>query len=161
MKAPYTPWLVAITALLIAQVALTGYMTFGRGRESTIAIGHSAMDGQPSLRSIPDLPKTNIAFVQTAHDFGVIKDDKKQYATFDFVNKGKEPLLILSAEGSCGCTVPTWPREPVAPGKTGKIEVSFDPNGKTGEHTKIVTITSNTDPQTTILTIKATIVKSN
>jgi hypothetical protein len=67
--------------------------------------------------------------------------------------------MILSAEGSCGCTVPSWPKEPIAPGKTNTIEISFDPGGKSGEQSKIITITSNSEPSTTILTIKATIVK--
>jgi hypothetical protein len=113
------------------------------------------------LNSIPDLPQTQIEFEQNTHDFGVIKDDKKQYTTFYFTNSGKEPLMILGAEGSCGCTVPTWPKDPIAPGKSGKIEVAFDPNGKLGEQSKIVTLTANTEPKTTILTVKATIVKSN
>ena len=67
--------------------------------------------------------------------------------------------MILSAEGSCGCTVPSWPKEPIAPGINNIIEISFDPNGKSGEQSKIITITSNTQPSTTILTIKAIIVK--
>ncbi|MBX2904088.1 MAG: DUF1573 domain-containing protein [Chitinophagales bacterium] len=118
-------------------------------------------EGVAPINSIPDLPPTAVQFSKTTHDFGIIKDDKKQYTTFEFTNSGKEPLMILGAEGSCGCTVPTWPKEPIAPGESGKIEVAFDPNGKSGEQSKIVTITANTEPKTTILTVKATIVKSN
>lgn len=115
----------------------------------------------PAINKIPDLPKTSIHFDSTIHQFGIIKDDKKQYHAFEFTNTGKEPLMILGAEGSCGCTVPSWPRDPIAPGKSAKIEVSFDPTGKSGEQSKIVSVTSNTEPTTTILTISATIIKSN
>ncbi len=115
----------------------------------------------PAIKSMPNLPKTTLKFDSLIHNFGVIKDDKKQYHAFEFTNTGKEPLMILGAEGSCGCTVPSWPRDPIAPGKSAKIEVSFDPNGKSGEQSKIVTVTSNTEPTTSILTITATIIKSN
>ena len=117
-------------------------------------------DGVPAVKSIPDLPKTAVSFGQVSHDFGVIDDSKKQYAQFKFKNTGTEPLLILSAEGSCGCTVPEWPKEAIAPGEEETIEVAFDPNGQLGEQAKIVTITANTEPTTTILTVKANIVKS-
>jgi hypothetical protein len=109
----------------------------------------------------PNLPPTSIAFALTSHDFGIIKDDKKVYTRFAFVNTGTEPLMIISAEGSCGCTVPDWPKRPIAPKDSSYIEVSFDPNGKSGEVTKVITITSNTNPSASILSIKANIVKSN
>lgn len=121
----------------------------------------STQKGIAPINSIPDFPPTAINFNTTSHDFGVINDDKRQYVKFHFTNTGKEPLLILGAEGSCGCTVPTWPKEPILPNESGDIEVAFDPNGKSGEQSKIVTITANTEPTTTILTIKATIIKSN
>ncbi len=117
--------------------------------------------GVPAIKSMPDMPPTSIRFDSATHDFGTIPDTHKVYTQFTFTNTGKEPLMILSAEGSCGCTIPTWPREPLPPGKQGMIEVSFDPNGKSGEQSKIVTITSNTAPTATILTIKATIIKGN
>ena len=115
----------------------------------------------PAIQSVPDLPKTIIRFDEESHDFRVIPDSHKVYHKFRFTNMGKEPLMILSAEGSCGCTVPSWPKTAIKPGDAGEIEVSFDPNGKSGENSKIVTVTSNTEPQTSILTIKATVVKSN
>ena len=61
---------------------------------------------------------------------------------FEFTNTGKEPLIISDAKGSCGCTVPQWPKEPIAPGKMGKIKVTYD-SKRTGNIDKKVTITSN------------------
>jgi hypothetical protein len=62
-------------------------------------------------------------------------------------------LIISNAKGSCGCTVPKWPKEPIAPGETGEIAVEYKPAGQSGVQTKYVTITANTSPATTQLTI--------
>lgn len=122
---------------------------------------NSIDSGIPPTKSMPDMPPTTIKFDTIKHDFGIIKDNKKVYTTFNFTNTGKEPLLIYSAEASCGCTVPEWPKEPVAPGATGKITVAFDPDGKSGEHSKTIVVKANTEPSTSVLIISATIVKSN
>ena len=75
--------------------------------------------------------------------------------TFEFVNSGTEPLILDKCKGSCGCTVPECPKEPILPGKSGKIEVKFNSKGKKNKQTKKVTVTANTDPGQTILTINA------
>lgn len=152
-----------LKSILVMLIILTVIQlcTFIRLDNSMMKLTENNIDqGVQPLKSIPDLPKTSISFDSNFHDFGVIPDSKKVYTQFVFTNTGKEPLMILAAEGSCGCTVPSWPKEPIAPGKSSIIEISFDPNGKSGEQTKIVTITSNSEPTTTILTIKATVVKS-
>lgn len=103
------------------------------------------------------MPKTSITFKEMEHDFGKIKQgDKVKYA-FKFKNTGKEPLVINSAKGSCGCTVPSYPKEPVAPGADAVIDVEFNSAGKSGAQTKTVTLNANTDPNPTRLTIKAEI----
>ena len=68
-------------------------------------------------------------------------------------NNGSEPLVIKNAKGSCGCTVPTWPREPIAPGATGEIGVNYDTK-RVGVFTKTITLTTNADKKPVILTIK-------
>lgn len=115
--------------------------------------------GETHFKNLPGLPLTSMVFKKQSYDFGVIPDSKKVYTQFGFTNTGEEPLVIIGAEGSCGCTVPSWPKKSIAPGDTGTIEVAFDPNGKSGDQSKIVTITTNTRPQTTVITVKATIVK--
>lgn len=101
------------------------------------------------------LPKTSVKFNEMEHDFGKIKAGDKVKYSFKFKNSGKEPLIINSAKGSCGCTVPSYPKEPVAPGAEGVIDVEFNSAGKSGAQTKTVTINANTDPNPTRLTIKA------
>ena len=147
-------FVIAVVQIFSLRLQLTGHLLRG--------VNGMAIEDKPVLpiRSVPDMPLTRLQFDSALHDFGTIPDNHKAYTQFSFTNIGKEPLMIFSAEGSCGCTVPTWPKEPIAPGKQGIIEISFDPNGKSGEHSKIITITSNTAPTATILTIKATIVKS-
>lgn len=98
---------------------------------------------------------SSVLFERVNHDFGKISDDEFVNTRFKFKNTGTNPLFILNAEGSCGCTVPRWPREPLAPGANGEIYVQFDSHGKRGEIEKTVTVTSNTTPAKTILTIKS------
>lgn len=83
-----------------------------------------------------------IEFTKDTHDYGTVKYGADGTCTFEFKNTGNEPLIISTAKGSCGCTVPEWPKEPIAPGATGVIKVSYD-TMRTGEINKSVTITSN------------------
>jgi hypothetical protein len=99
--------------------------------------------------------KTGIKFAEVAHNFGNIKQDSKNTKIFKFTNTGKEPLIIEDAKGSCGCTVPKFPKEPIKPGATGEIEVVYSPGKQQGAQTKTVTITANTNPITTTLNISA------
>lgn len=105
----------------------------------------------------PNAPKPVMTFKESEFDFGNIKADKKVQHTFTFTNTGEAPLVIESATATCGCTVPEWPKEPIAPGKTGTIKVEFDPTGKSGQQSKQITITANTNPQVNYLTIKTNI----
>lgn len=101
-----------------------------------------------------DGPTTTIAFDNPVYDFGTRKTGEMVDYVYTFTNTGSEPLVISNAKGSCGCTVPEWPKEPIPAGGKGEIKVRFDGKGKTGSQSKNVTITANTNPPTTILTIK-------
>lgn len=83
-----------------------------------------------------------IEFMKETHDYGSIKYDADPYCTFEFKNTGDEPLIISNAKGSCGCTVPEWSKEPIAPGATGSIRVKYDTK-RPGPINKSVTIDSN------------------
>ena len=96
-----------------------------------------------------------IDFSKEVHDYGTIENGANGQCTFEFKNTGNAPLIISNAKGSCGCTVPQCPKVPIAPGATGKIEVKFNSKGKKNKQTKKVTVTANTDPAQTILTITA------
>lgn len=84
-----------------------------------------------------------IAFEESSRDFGNIKQGDKVEHVFKFENKGKVPLVISNVAATCGCTVPAWPKEPIAPGQKGEIKVSFNSAGKMGKQNSVVRIYSN------------------
>ena len=83
-----------------------------------------------------------IDFAKETHDYETLKYGADGTCTFEFKNTGNEPLIISNAKGSCGCTVPVWPKEPIAPGAKGVITVKYDTK-RPGAINKMVTITSN------------------
>tara|TARA_Y100000992_G_scaffold283305_1_gene232495 strand:- start:2466 stop:3017 length:552 start_codon:yes stop_codon:yes gene_type:complete len=116
----------------------------------------------PTMDGSSKLPKTNIKFGTDLHEFGNVDVNSENKFSFTFKNSGNEPLKISNAKGSCGCTVPNWPKEPILPGKSGEIEVVFRPSkGQAGtKQTKTVTVSANTSPQNTILKITAFVNKT-
>lgn len=94
-----------------------------------------------------------MTFDNTTVDYGLVEKGADPLRKFPFKNTGNEPLIIKNAKGSCGCTVPTYPKEPVMPGETGVIEVRYDTQ-RTGPFTKTVTVTTNEAVDTKTLTIK-------
>ena len=92
------------------------------------------------------------------HDYGTIQKNADGACEFIVTNVGTEPLVIEKCKGSCGCTVPTCPKEPIQPGGEGEIKVVFNSRGKKNKQTKRVTITANTAPEAqTVLTISANV----
>lgn len=92
------------------------------------------------------------------HDFGVIIQGERVSYTFTFKNVGKSNLIISSVHASCGCTVPKYDSNPIAPGKEGKIEVVFDSSGRSGLQNKTVTVLANTQPSTVELHFTAEVI---
>jgi hypothetical protein len=107
----------------------------------------------------PAGPKTSVSFKNMEHDFGNISQGSTNDYVFTFTNTGKEPLIISNAKGSCGCTVPRWPKEPIAPGETGEIEIVYKPGKQKNQQTKSITVTANTEPEKTVLKIKANVLE--
>jgi hypothetical protein len=103
----------------------------------------------------PEGPIPSFEFVEVDHDFGTISEGDVVEHIFKFKNTGEAPLIIQSAKGSCGCTVPTWPKEPIPVGGEGEIMAQFNSKGKPNVQNKTVTITANTYPKSTTLRIKA------
>jgi hypothetical protein len=105
----------------------------------------------------PDsLPLAEITFDNNEFNFGVITDGEVVKHTFKFTNTGKAPLIVRDARASCGCTIPEWTKEAIAPGGEGKIDVSFNSAGKGGQKNvdKKVTVYANTNPAETLVFIK-------
>jgi len=99
--------------------------------------------------------KTSLNFATYEHDFGKINQGDNVECVFKVTNTGNEPLIIEDAKGSCGCTVPEYPKEPIPKGETRDIKVKFNSAGKSKNQQKTVTLTANTEPINTTLTIKA------
>jgi hypothetical protein len=98
-----------------------------------------------------------IEFEKEVHDYGNIKYGANGTCTFEFKNTGNAPLIISKAQGSCGCTVPEWPKEPIPPGGKAVIKVKYDTK-RPGPISKSVTITSNaTNEPSKVIRIKGTV----
>lgn len=102
-----------------------------------------------------DMPKIELS--QDFFDFGEMNQKESVNTEFILKNTGDAPLLIRSAKGSCGCTVPEWPKEPVAVGDEAIIKVTFNSGNKKGKQNKTVTLVTNAIPSTKVLTIKGTV----
>ncbi len=111
----------------------------------------------------PTVPATtlkadDLAFADLVHDFGTVMEGPDATCVFTFKNNGNEPIVIQKAQPSCGCTVPSFSSEPVAPGATGKIDVAYHTKGKPNAFSKSITVVSNAG--TKVLTIKGTVEKA-
>ena len=104
----------------------------------------------------PDPNAPTMSFVKDAIDYGTIKQDAEGTRIFSFKNDGKTPIVISEAHGSCGCTVPTYPKEPIAPGATAEIKVHYDTH-RVGPFSKSVTVNSNAKNSPVVLKISGTV----
>ena len=112
------------------------------------------------LQEAEEATKTTMSFNKLKIDFGKIKEDTENPATFIVTNTGKNPLIIDRVDVSCGCTTAKKPEKPILPGKSDKIEVVFHPKvGQLDTQEKTVTVTANTDPSIVVLKINAFVVK--
>ena len=155
---------------------LAASLLLGCNREKTTEAGTQGMNAaadqaaadaranptidNPNVASDTEAPNPNapvLTFAESQFDFGDIQPDSKVHHTFKFTNTGKTPLLIADATASCGCTTPSWTKQPIAPGSTGEMEVQFDSRGKQGLINKQVSVRANTQPSITTIYIKGNI----
>jgi hypothetical protein len=116
-----------------------------------------SQEEQMALQAVQSAELPVIAFMAESHDFGTINEGEVVETEFKFTNTGEAPLIISAAQGSCGCTIPEYPKEPIAPGEEGRILVSFNSEGKPNQQSKTVTLTTNAVPSTKVLTITANV----
>ena len=121
----------------------------------------SSSQTTPVTTTTPNDPNAPImTFESDNHDYGTIKQGDNGTYEFKFTNTGKSPLIISNAKGSCGCTVPEWPKDPIKPGETSAIKATYDTK-RVGAFTKTVTVTSNAKETSKILTIHGVVEGEN
>jgi len=125
----------------------------------TVAAGAETAEGT-EMSVTPDNVEAlaSISFEEESFDFGNIVQGEKVEHTFKFTNTGSNDLVIVSAKGSCGCTIPKWPKEPVRPGETADMFVVFNSDGKSGKQHKKVSVIANTEPATTEVVITGDVI---
>ena len=119
----------------------------------------NAQDNNQAVQATPP-PNPNapeISFDKVVHDYGTIVQGSDGTCEFKFTNTGKEPLILSKPQSSCGCTVPTWPQEPILPGKSDVIKVTYNTQN-IGIINKTITVTSNAKTNRIVLSIKGQVV---
>ena len=120
---------------------------------ATVSFAQDAPAAEPATDGGPKME-----FEATEVDYGTIEQGSDPLRVFNFTNGGDEPLIISKAKGSCGCTVPKYPQDPILPGETAQIEVRYDTN-RIGPFQKTVTLTTNEANPTHTLKIKGKVNK--
>ena len=108
------------------------------------------MAGAAKAQDVKTQSGPEIEFEKTVHDYGDVPYNGNGECEFRFTNTGDAPLLIQKPKSSCGCTIPSWPSEPILPGKSGVIKVSYRTN-RVGNFNKVVTVTSNAIKNSTVV----------
>lgn len=112
-----------------------------------------SISGLFAQESVQKTVQDSIVFEKLIHDYGTIKKGSNGNTEFKFTNKGEKPLVLSNVRSSCGCTVPSWPKEPIEPGKTGVIKVRYNTAG-VGPFNKTITVSSNAVNSRVVLRIK-------
>jgi hypothetical protein len=129
------------------------FLSFGIMLMASFA-ANAQNEATPAGTAAPVLSKANIVVDKEMHDYGTIENGANGTCEFKVTNTGTEDLIIENAKGSCGCTVPDWPKEPIKPGKSAVMSVKYDTK-RTGPINKSVTITCNaSNAPTTVVRIK-------
>ncbi len=134
-----------VSSLFIALLMLVGVSSFAQKQ----TLDNLSNDGN----------KPEFKFETDEHNFGSIPQGESVTYEFNFTNTGNEPIIISNAEGSCGCTVPVYPKQPIMKGQSSTIKVTFNSAGKIGIQDKTVTITSNAKQNPMVIHMKGTVEK--
>ncbi|MGE5383399.1 MAG: DUF1573 domain-containing protein [Omnitrophica WOR_2 bacterium] len=147
----------ATLVLLIFAFSLTTYSCKNRTTNDDL-LPSDIVKNPNSASGKTDTDLAAIEFEKDFYDFGRIIQGEKVSYSFNFKNTGKEDLIISRVTTSCGCTVGDFPRVPIKPGESGKVEVKFDSENRRGFQNKTITVLSNAQPSVTLLHIKAQVV---
>ncbi|GAB1449718.1 hypothetical protein MASR2M44_27480 [Bacteroidota bacterium] len=145
--------------LLVVSLSIGACGDNGKPSVSEDLVSNPASANDTSTTAADQAPI--MSFQENIHDFGKLKEGEVVTYKFKFTNTGNSDLIISNASASCGCTVPSFPKEPVAPGADGVIDVEFNSAGKSGVFDKTVSILANTVPTETILAIKGEVISAS
>lgn len=152
--------IIALSALLFTCSALFA-QTPGGDKTATMKATITDPHAAPAAQQ-PAAPSQNadlsMKFANEEHSFGNIPEGPSVSYDFEFKNISKEPIVLSNVQASCGCTTPTWPKEPIAPGKSGKITATYNTQGRPGPFTKTITVSSNVGSK--VLKITGTVEKA-
>lgn len=148
--------------IITLSIALLAF-TFSNAQETTkITKKTTTKTTKTTTTALPKVEGAGMVFVSETIDYGTVAANSDGKREFVFTNNGNKPLIITNATGSCGCTVPTYSKEPIAPGAKGVIGVKYDTSRAGQPFTKTVTITSNaTGTPSKTLTIKGTVLAAD
>lgn len=140
-------------------IVLMSVLLFSCGQEDTDRTISSDVVNVPATASGKAVPGSNpiMTFENEIHDFGKITQGEIVSYSFWFTNTGGSDLVISNAQGSCGCTIPDYPKTAIKPGEKAKVDVKFESAGKSGLTKKTVTLVTNCSPSTKVITITATV----
>ncbi|WP_299624168.1 DUF1573 domain-containing protein [uncultured Tenacibaculum sp.] len=131
--------IIALTAVLCS-VSLTSCK---EGNAASKVKKDNVVEAQKRDEAI-NVGAPEVVFDREVHDFGIVDEGFVVETSFKVTNSGKSDLVITNAKASCGCTVPTWPKEPIKPGETKEVQVKFNTSGKPNKQSKTVTLYTNT-----------------
>ena len=140
---------IVFSIVIIALLSSCGSNKEGETLSTDIIDNPNTANGDIDEDKLP-----HFEFVEEVKEFGTITQGEVVSTSFRFKNVGQSDLIISSAQGSCGCTIPEWPKEPIKPGEEGVIDVTFDSNGKQGMQSKTITLVANTIPNTMVIALK-------
>ena len=146
-----------ITILLAFVVTASFFTACKDGGSVTSKINKENLDKAASRDNEIKKGTALISLDKKVYDFGTVNEGDIVETSFVVTNSGKTDLVITNAQGSCGCTVPTWPKAPIKPGETGEVKVKFNTSGKPNRQQKTVTLTTNTESGREILTLKGSV----
>jgi hypothetical protein len=139
------------TLTLLSFALVVSAASFAQTTKSTAPV---AIKQTPTAATAIKKDGAAMDFKFTEHNFGELQEGPKAAVDFVFTNTGNKPLILTDVKASCGCTTPEWPKEPIAPGQTSKIKVEYNTQGRPGDFTKSITITSNESDQPKMIYIK-------
>lgn len=133
-------------ALILALAAISFTACRNANNSTTETSAVSVGNDTSTVSKVAPADAAVITFERDIYDFEKIEQGEKVQHEFKFKNTGKSPLIISNATATCGCTIPETPKEPILPGKESVIKVVFNSEGKMGMQDKVVTVTSNANP---------------